>query len=142
MLLTTHEATASLSGPTRASDRHTMPSRSPSVGIPSKAIGLPGIMFATLGVSPTGCLDPNPYNPFPKVTNISPDQTSTPLSGTSVLFPLINLFLSHLLAPTPRTLPSCRQHCSTQPIIKILLMPLTRPDNPLLCYYWVSLMAQ
>ena len=38
-----------------------MPARSPSVGgIPSKAIGLPGIMFATLGVSPTGRLGPNP----------------------------------------------------------------------------------
>ena len=52
---------ASLSEPSRAGDRPTMPARSPSVGgIPSKAIGLPGIMFATLGVSPTGRLGPNP----------------------------------------------------------------------------------
>ena len=39
---------ASLSEPSRAGDRHTMPARNPSAGIPSKAIGLPGIMFATL----------------------------------------------------------------------------------------------
>ena len=73
-------ATASLSEPTRAGDRHTMPAKSPSVGgIPSRAIGLPGIMFASLGVSPSGHLDPNPYHPSPKVTNIPPDQISTPL---------------------------------------------------------------
>ena len=40
---------------------------------------------------------------------------------------LINLFLSHLLTPTTRTLPHCRQHCSIPLIIKILLMPLTEP---------------
>ena len=71
--------TASLSEVARAGDRHTMPVRSPSIGIPSKAIGLPGIMFATLGVSPTGLLGPNPYHPSPNVTNIPPDQISTPL---------------------------------------------------------------
>ena len=79
MFLTTCAASVSLSEPTRVGDRHTMPARSPSVGIPSKAIGLPGIMFATLGVSPAGRLGPNPYHPSPKVTNISPDQISTPL---------------------------------------------------------------
>ena len=58
---------------------------------------------------------------------------------TSDLLPLINLFLSKLLTPTTRTLPPCRQHSSTQLIIKILLMPLTESDNPLLCHYlkWV-----
>ena len=72
--------TASLSGPTRAGDRHTVPARSPSVGgIPSRAVGLPGIMFATLGFSPAGHLGPNAYHPSPKVTNIPLDQTSTPL---------------------------------------------------------------
>ena len=70
---------ASLSEPTRVGDRHTMPARSPSAGIPSKAIGLPGIMFATLGVSPAGLLGPNPYHPSPKVTNIPLDQISTTL---------------------------------------------------------------
>ena len=61
MFPTTYATIASLSEPTRAGDRHMMPARSPSVGgIPSKAIGLPGIMFATLGVSPTGRLGPNP----------------------------------------------------------------------------------
>ena len=69
---------ASLSEPTRAGDRHTMPARSPSVGIPSRATGLPGIMFSTLGVSPAGSLGPNSYHPS-KVTNILVDQISTPL---------------------------------------------------------------
>ena len=64
-------ATTFLSEPVRAGDRHTMPARSPSIGgIPSRAIGLPGIMFATLGVSPAVHLGPNPYHPFSKVTNI------------------------------------------------------------------------
>ena len=45
-----------------------MTARSPSVGIPSKAIGLPGIIFATLGVSPADHLGPNPYHPSPKIT--------------------------------------------------------------------------
>ena len=58
---------------------HTMSARSPSIGIPSKAIGLPGIMFATLGVSPAGHLGPKPYHPSSKVTNIPLDQISTPL---------------------------------------------------------------
>ena len=49
------------------------------VGIRSKAIGLPGIMFATLGVSPAGRLGPNPYHYSPKIANITLDQISTPL---------------------------------------------------------------
>ena len=36
-------------------------------------------MFATLGASPEGCLGANPYHPSPNVTNIPPDQISTPL---------------------------------------------------------------
>ena len=101
------------------------------------AIGLPGIMFATLGISPAGHLGPNPYHPSPKVINISLDQISTPLYETSGLLPLTNWFLSQLLTLTTRTLPPCRQHCSTPLIIiKILLMPLTGPDNPLLCHYF------
>ena len=48
---------------------------------------------------------------------------------------LINLFLNHLLTPTVRTLPPYRHQCFTQLIIKILLMPLTGPDKPLLCHY-------
>ena len=56
--------------------------------------------------------------------------------GTSGMLPLINLFLSHLLTPTTKTLPPCRQHCSIPLIIKILLKPLTVPNNPHLCYYF------
>ena len=62
--------TASLSEPARVGDRHTTPARSPPVSLPSKATGLPGIMFATLRVSPAGRLGPNPYHPSPKVTNM------------------------------------------------------------------------
>ena len=81
MFPTTCARTASLSEPARVGDRHTMPARSSSVGgIPSRAIGLPGIMFAILGVSPEGRLGPNPYHPSPKVTNIPLDQISTPVS--------------------------------------------------------------
>ena len=91
---------ASLSESPRVGDRHTMPARSPTVGIPSKAIGLPGIMFASLGVSLAGRLGPNPYHPSPKVTNTPADQISTPLlwniwsvaSHQFVLKPLTNSY--------------------------------------------------
>ena len=56
--------------------------------------------------------------------------------GTSGLLPLINLFLNHFLTLITRTLPLYRQHCFTPLIVKILLMPLTGPDNPLLCSYF------
>ena len=134
MFPTTCATSASLSERARVEDRHTMLARSLSVGIPSKAIGLPGIMFATLRVSPAGRLGPNLYHPSPKVKNISLDQISTPLLWNICRLPLTNLFLSQLLTPTIRTLPPCRQHCSTQLIIKILLIPLTGSDNPLLCH--------
>ena len=64
-------------------------------------------------------------------------QIKSPLHfyGTSGLLP-INLFLSHLLTPTTRTLPPCRQHGSTQLIIEIFLMLLTGQDNPLLSHYF------
>ena len=137
MFPTTCARTASLSEPARAGDRHIMPAGSPSIdGIPSRANGLPGIMFATLGVSTAGCLGPYPYHPSPKVTNIPQIKSPLHFYGPSGLLPLINLFLCHLLAPTTRTLPPCRQHCSTSFIIKILLMPLTGQNNPLLCHYF------
>ena len=75
--------------------------RSPSVGdIPSRAVGLKGIMFVTLGVSPAGCSGSNPYHHSPKVTNIPLDQISTQLlwnilfvaSYQFVLKPLINSY--------------------------------------------------
>ena len=131
-----HVQHQNLSEPTRVGDRHTMPARSPSVGIPSKAIGLPGIMFLTLGISPLGHLGPNPYHSSPKVTNIPLDQIPTPLlwniwcvaSYKFVLRPLINSY-NQDLSP-------CGQHCSTPLIIKIILMPLTGPDNALLCHHF------
>ena len=101
MFPTTCTKTTSLSEPARVGDRHTMPARSSSAGgIPSRAIGLPGIMFATLGVSSAGSLGPNPYHPSPNVTNIPPDQISTLLlwniwsvaSYQFVLKPLTNSY--------------------------------------------------
>ena len=83
MFPTTCVPTAPLSEPARVGDGHTVLARSPSVGgIPSRAIGIPGITFAILGVSPRDHLDPNPYHPSPKVANIAPDQISTPLPLT------------------------------------------------------------
>ena len=71
MFPTTCVSTAPLSEPVRGGDRPTVPARGPSVGgIPSRAIGLPGTMFATLGVNPAGLLGPNPYHPSPKVTKV------------------------------------------------------------------------
>ena len=106
MFSTTCATSASLSKPTRVGDRHTMPARNPSVGIPSNAVGLPGIMFATLGVSPAGSLGPYPYHPSPKVPNIPPDQISTPLllniwSVASYHFVLKPLTNSYNQDPSP-----------------------------------------
>ena len=56
--------------------------------------------------------------------------------GTSGLLPLTNLFLNHFLTLITRTLTLYRQHCFTPLIVKILLMPLTGSDNPLLCHYF------
>ena len=137
MFPTTCATAASLSEPARAGNRLTMSARSPSVGgISSRTIGLPGIIFATLGVGPAGRLAPNPYHPSPKVTNISVDQISTPLlwniwSIASYQFVLKPLTNSYNQDPAPY-----RQHCSTSHIIKILLMPLAGLDNPLLCHYF------
>ena len=98
---TTCATPASLSEPARVGDRHTTPARSPSGGgIPSRAIGLLGIMFATLKVSPVGHLGPNPYHPSPKVIIVPPDQISTPLlwniwpiaSYQFVLKPITNFY--------------------------------------------------
>ena len=95
MFPTTCITSVSLSEPARVGNRHTMPARSPSVGIPSKAIGFPGIMFATLGVSPEGCLGPNPYHLSPKVTNTPGSTLHSPLHfyGTFGLLPLNKLVL-------------------------------------------------
>ena len=101
MFPTTCATIASLSKPARVGDRHTMPYRNPSVcGTPLRAIGLPGIMFATLEVSLAGRLGPNPYHPSPKVTNISPRSNLHPLlwnlwsvaSYQFVLKPLTNSY--------------------------------------------------
>ena len=107
MFPTVCATSTSLSKPDRAGDTHTVPARSPSVGgIPSKASGLPGIMFATLGVSPAGCLGPNPYHTTPNITSIPLDQISTPLlwniwSVSSYQFVLKALTNSYNQDPAP-----------------------------------------
>ena len=80
MFPTTCTTTGSLSEPTKAGQRHTVPSKSPSIGI----------MLATLGVNPVGHLGPNSYYSSPKVTNILPDKIKSPLHfyGTFGLLPL------------------------------------------------------
>ena len=78
MLLTTCATKASLSEPTRVGDR---PARSPSVG---SMPGPPGIMFATLGVSPAGRLGANSYHPSSKVTNIPLDPSPKVTTISSV----------------------------------------------------------
>ena len=93
-------------------------------------------MFATLGVSSGGCLGPNSYHVLLKLQTHTRIKSSLHFYRTSGLLPLINLFLSHLVTPTTRTLLPCKQHHSTQLIVKILLMPLTGPDNPLPCHYF------
>ena len=94
-------------------------------------------MFATLGVNPAGCLGPNPYTTLLLKLQTYPSVKSLlHFYGTSGLLPLINLSLGNLLTPSTRTLSPCKQHLSTPLIIKILLMPLTGPDNPLLCHYF------
>ena len=92
--------TAYLSEHTRVGDRHTVPARSPSVGLPSRGVGLPGIMFDTLGVSLAVRLGPNPYHSSLKFTSIPLNQISTPLlwniwfvaSCQFVLKPLTNSY--------------------------------------------------
>ena len=136
MFPTSCATTASLSEPARVGDRHTMPARSPSVVIPARAIGLPGIMFASLGISPTGHLGPDPYYPPPKLHTYPWIKFPLHFYGTSGLLPLIDLFLSLLLTPTTRTLSPCGQHCSMLLIIQKLLKPLTGQDNSPLCHYF------
>ena len=134
MLPTTCATSASLNEPSKVGYRQTMSARSQSVGISSKAIGLPGKTFATLGVSPAGHLGPKPYCPSPKVTNIPLGEISTPVLWnicSAYQFVLKSITNSYNQDPAP-----CRQHCSTPLIIKILLMPLIVPYNPLLCHYF------
>ena len=65
---------------------------SPSLGgILSRATGLPEIMFATLGVSPEGCLGPNPYHHSPKVTNVPLDQIFIPWNMEHVVCCLLSI---------------------------------------------------
>ena len=110
MVPATCATTVSLSGPTRVGDRHTMPARSPSVGgIPSRAVGLPKIMFATLEVSLAVSLGPNPYHTSPKVRSIPLDQISTPLLWNTWSIASYQFDLKPL-TPTTRTLAPCRLH--------------------------------
>ena len=106
--------TTSLGEHIKMVDRHTMPARSPPVGISSREIGLPGISFAIEGVSPAGCqiqILTQIHTTFLLKLQIYP-WIKSPLHfyGISGLLSLNNLFLNHLPTPTTRTLPPCRQH--------------------------------
>ena len=106
MFPTTCVTTPSLSEPARVRGRHCVPARSPSVGgIPSRAIGLPGTMFVTLGFNPVGLLGLNVSTLFQKLQTYPWLKSPLYFYGISCLFPLINLSLSQLLTPTTRTLP-------------------------------------
>ena len=70
--------TASLSEPARAGDRHTISVRSQSVGIPSKTIGLPGIIGLPLWELALQAIWAQTLTTLLKVTNIPLDQISTP----------------------------------------------------------------
>ena len=135
MFPTTRTTTAPLSGPARVGDRHTVPARSHLLVV-SKGSWASGDNVCHFGSSPAGRLGPNHYHPSPKVTNILLDQISTPLlrniwSVASYQFVLKPLTNSYNQDPAP-----CRQHCSTPLTIKILLVFLTGPHNPLLCHYF------
>ena len=99
-------------------------------------MGLAGIMFATLGVSSAGCLGPTFTTLLLKLQTYPRIKSPLHFYETSGLLPLINLFLSHFLTPTTRTLPPCRQHCSILLIIKVFIMLLTGADKPLPCHYF------
>ena len=81
----------------KVGDRHTMPATSPSVGNPSRATGLPGIMFATLGVSPAGRLGRNPYYSSKSCKHIPGSNLHSTFMEHLVCCLLTNLFLSRLL---------------------------------------------
>ena len=116
-----------------------MPAIIPSVvGIPSKATGLPRIMFA-LVVSPAGHLGPKPYHPSPKATNIPQIKSLLHCYGTSGLWTLVKLFLvqslTHIwLFVTPWT--AARQASlsitNSQGLLKCMYIKEVMPSNHLI----------
>ena len=110
--------------------------RSPSVGISSRAVGPPGISFPLWELALKAVWTQILTTFSLKLQTYPRIKSPLHFYGTSRLLPLISLFFNHLPTPTTRTLPPCRQHCSTLLIVKILLMPLTGPDNPLICHYF------
>ena len=110
--------------------------RSPSVCISSRAVGPPGISFPLWELALKAVWTQILTTFSLKLQTYPRIKSPLHFYGTSRLLPLISLFFNHLPTPTTRTLPPCRQHCSTLLIIKILIMPLTGQDNPLLCHYF------
>ena len=70
-----------------------------------RAVGLLGIMFATLGVALQAVWAQTITTLILKLQTYSQIKSPLHFCGTCGLLPLINLFLSHLLTPTTRTLP-------------------------------------
>ena len=136
MFPTTCATSTSLSEPTRVGNSHKMPTRSPSVDIPSKAIGLPGIMFATLGVSPAGCLGPNLYHLSPKVTNTPWINSPLHFYGTFGLLPQNKLVIKPVTNSYNQDSTPLQAMLLHPAYYKNTLMLLTGSDNPLLCHYF------
>ena len=129
-------STASLSEPNRAGDRHTKPARSPLlVAFIQGQMGFQGQCLPLWESALQAVWTQTLTTLLLKLQTYPWIKSPLHFYGTSLL-PLINLFLNHFLALITRTLPLYRQHCFTPLIVKILLMPLTGPDNPLLCHYF------
>ena len=137
MFPTTCARTAFLSESSRVGDRHTMPAGSSSLMASLQGqLGFQGQCLPLWELALKAIWGQTLTTLLLKLQIYCQIKFLFHFYGTSGLLPLINLFLSHLLTPTTRTLPPCRQHHSTQLITKILLMSLTVPDNPLLCHYF------
>ena len=78
MFPTTYATSASLNEPSQVEDRHTMSARSPSVGISSKAIGLPGKTFALWELAPQAIWAQSLTALLLKLQTNPLDQISTP----------------------------------------------------------------
>ena len=138
--------TASLTGPAggEGGDTHIVPARSPSVGgIPSRAIGLPGIMVATLEVSPAGHLVPNLATLLLKLQTYPQIKSTLRFYKISDLLPLNSLFLVHFSHSVtscslwPHGLQHARLPCpsptpNSRSLLKLMSINSLMPSNHLI----------
>ena len=133
MFPTTCATSASLSGPTRASNRHTVPARRPSVGIPSKAIRLwQGQCLSLWELALQAIRAQTLSTLLLKLQTYCQIKSPLHFYGISGLLPFINLFLNHLLTPTTRTLPLVGNTAPPSLLLKYSSAPnRTRQPTPL-----------